>query len=338
MKRFSERNHVALAVVGSALLVVVALGAINFSKLPLINDHTGYGAAFADSAGLAAGDPVSVAGVDVGTVSGLSLSGSHVLVQFTVQNGVHLGGRTAAAAKVLTPLGQEYLDLEPAGTGQMAAGAVIPETRTQETQTIVSTIRAGANVVQGINLQQLEQALVVTNQDLEAVPPGATADLLKGLSQLSNVIASRSGELAQLVQNVSQLTATLQQHGSQLFTLIGQSDLVLQVLNQRHAAIDQLLKSTASLTQQLQALLASHQAQIGPLLGDLQTVSGVLAKDGTDIAAAIPLLAAANKYLANVTGSGAFGDFVMPAGLIPDNIIAQCTKPGATKPVTGCNP
>jgi phospholipid/cholesterol/gamma-HCH transport system substrate-binding protein len=338
MKRFSERNHLVLAVIGSALLVVVALGAINFSKLPLINDHSGYGAAFADSAGLAPGDPVSVAGVDVGTVSGLGLSGSHVLVQFTVQNGVRLGDRTTAAAKVLTPLGQEYLDLEPAGTGQMAAGAVIPEKRTQETQTIVSTIRSGANVVQGINLQQLEQALAATNQDLEAVPPGATSDLLKGLSQLSDVIASRSGELAQLVQNVSQLTGTLQQHGTQLFSLISQSDLVLQVLNQRHTAIDQLLKSTASLTQQLQALLAAHQAQVGPLLSDLQTVSGVLAKDGTDLAAAIPLLTAANKYLANVTGSGAFGDFVLPTALIPDNVIAQCTKPGATNPVTGCNP
>ena len=338
MKRFSERNRVVIAVVGSALLVVVALGAINFSKLPLINDHTGYGAAFLDSAGLAQGDPVSVAGVDVGTVSGLSLSGSHVLVQFTVQNGVRLGDRTNAAAKVLTPLGQEYLDLEPAGTGQMTAGAVIPQSRTHETQTIVSTIRAGANVVQGINLQQLEQAMTVTSQDLEAVPPGATSSLLKGLSQLSDVIASRSSELAQLVQNVSQLTATLHQHGTQLFSLIGQSDLVLQVLNQRHAAIDQLLKSSAALTQQLEALLAAHQAQIGPLLSDLQTVSGVLAKDGSDIGAAIPLLTAANKYLANVTGSGAFGDFVMPAALIPDNIIAQCSKPGAINPITGCNP
>jgi phospholipid/cholesterol/gamma-HCH transport system substrate-binding protein len=318
--------------------VVIALGAINFSKLPLINDHTGYGAAFADSAGLAQGDPVSVAGVDVGTVSGMSLSGSHVLVQFTVQNGVRLGDRTGASAKVLTPLGQEYLDLEPAGSGQMAAGAVIPQSRTHETQTIVSTIRAGANVVQGINLRQLVQAMAVTNQDLEAVPPGATSSLLKGLSQLSDVIASRSGELAQLVQNVSQLTATLHQHGTQLFSLLGQSDLVLQVLNQRHATIDQLLKSTATLTQQLEALLAAHRAQVGPLLSDLQTVSGVLAKDGNDIEAAIPLLTAANKYLANVTGSGAFGDFVMPAALIPDNIIAQCSKPGAINPVTGCNP
>ena len=338
MKRFSERNRLVIAAVGSAVLVVVALGAINFSKLPLINDHTSYGAAFADSAGLAQGDPVSIAGVDVGTVSGLSLSGSHVLVSFTVQDGVRLGGDTAAAAKVLTPLGQEYLDVEPAGTGQMAAGAVIPEGRTQETQTVVSTIRTGASIVQGINLHQLEQALNATNQDLEAVPPGATAALLKGVSQLSDVVASRSGELAELVQNVSQSSSTLAQHGHELFSLIGQGDLVLQVLNQRHAAIEQLLTSTASLTQQIESLLAAHQAQVGPVLSDLQTVSGVLSKDANDLAGAIPLLAAANRYLANVTGSGAFGDFVLPAALIPDNVIAQCTKPGATNPITGCNP
>jgi len=34
----------------------------------------------------------------------------------------------------------------------------------------------------------------------------------------------------------------------------------------------------------------------------------VLAKDGSDIATAIPLLTAADKYLANVSGSGAFGE------------------------------
>ncbi len=68
------------------------------------------------------------------------------------------------------------------------------------------------------------------------------------------------------------------------------------------------------------------------------TVSQVLAKDGNDVEAAIPLLNAANHYLANVTGSGAFGDFILPTSLIPDNVIAQCEKAGAINAVTGCNP
>jgi phospholipid/cholesterol/gamma-HCH transport system substrate-binding protein len=336
MKRFSERNLFVIAVVGSALLAVIALGAINFSKLPFVSDHAHYGAQFPDAAGLAQGDPVSVAGVDVGNITGLSLSGSHVLVSFTVQNGVRLGEGTSASAKVLTPLGQEYLSVEPAGGGQLGAGAVIPLSRTHETQTLVSTVNQGGYQVGKINLAQLEHALGVTSQDLEAIPAGATSAMLSGLAQLSTVIGSRSGQLAQLVQNVKTLSGTLATHGSQLVNLIGQSDLVLQVLNQRHQVIAQLLASTASLTTQLQALLAGHQAQVGPLLADLGTVSGVLSKDAGDLATAIPLLASANHYLANVTGSGAFGDFVMPAALIPDNVIAACRKPGATNPVTGC--
>jgi phospholipid/cholesterol/gamma-HCH transport system substrate-binding protein len=336
MKRFSERNAIGIAGVGTVLLALIVLAAVNFAKLPLISDHTSYGAAFTDAAGLAPGDPVSIAGVDVGTVSSLSLSGSHVLVQFSVTQDVHLGLKTAAAAKVLTPLGQEYLNVAPAGPGAMAAGSVIPLRRTTETHTLISTVDQAGSDVGKINITQIEKALAVTSADLESVPPATTTALLAGLAQLSNVIGSRSGELAQLVQNVAQLSGTLATHGNQLFDLLGQSDLVLQVLNQRHAAIDQLLSTTASLTTQLNALLSSHQAQLTPLLTDLQTVSGVLAKDGSDLAAAIPLLSAANRYLSNVTGSGAFGDFVLPTALIPDNVIAACLKPGATNPVTGC--
>jgi phospholipid/cholesterol/gamma-HCH transport system substrate-binding protein len=337
VKRFSERNPFVIAVVGTALLAAISLGAINFSKLPLINDHTGYGAAFADSAGLAQGDPVAISGVDVGNVTGLSLSGSHVLVRFTVQDGVRLGLRTSAAAKVLTPLGQEYLNIAPTGPGAMASGSVIPEHRTAETKTIISTIEDGASTIGKVNIAQLRQALATTDQTLQSIPASATASMLNGLAQLSSVIGTRSSKLHQLVDNVATLSKTLADHGNQIFTLIGQSDLVLQVLTQRHQAIAQLLQSTASLTTQLESLIAAHQSQMTPLVNDLQTVSAVLAKDSGDLAQAIPLLASANKYLANVTGSGEFGDFVLPTALIPDNVIAECAKAGAIKPGTGCD-
>jgi phospholipid/cholesterol/gamma-HCH transport system substrate-binding protein len=338
MKRFSERNLGVIAVVGTAFITLFALAAINFSKLPFVSDHTGYGATFTDAAGLTQGDPVSIAGVDVGNVTGLSLNGSHVLVRFNVLNNVTLHAGTVAAAKVLTPLGQEYLNLEPAGSAVLPPGSVIPLDHTKETQTLVSTVQTGGNILSGINIKQLETAMNDTSQDLEAIPPGQTKAMLTGLAQLSNVIGTRANELAQLVQNVTTISATLSQHSGQLVDLIGQGDLVLQVLNQRHQAIDQLLKETASLTTQLQTLLAAHQAQFTPLIDDLNTVSQVLAKDGNDVEAAIPLLNAANHYLANVTGSGSFGDFVLPAALIPDNIIAQCSKSGAINAVTGCNP
>lgn len=338
MKRFGERNLVVVSIVTSIVLIALTLGAVNLSRLPFISSRSTYRAAFADAAGLTPGDIVSVAGVRVGTVTNLSLAGDHVLVSFAVQNGLRLGTKTSVASKVLTPLGQEYLSVVPAGPGQLAGGAVIPRSRTSETSTVVSTVDEAGHQIQSIDVNQAAQALDVTSQAFEAVPPSQTSALLSGLAQLSQVISSRKDELATLLTDVQTVSGTLNQQSGTLVNLLGQGDLVLQVLDQRHQAISQLLTSSASLTQQLEALLASHQSQIAPLLSDLQTISSVLSKDGGDLATAIPLLAAANRYLANATGSGTFADFVLPTALIPDNIIAQCSKPGAINPITGCNP
>ena len=50
----------------------------------------------------------------------------------------------------------------------------------------------------------------------------------------------------------------------------------------------------------------------------------------------IPGLAAFTRYSANVTGSGPFADFVAPTLVVPDNLIAQCSKLGALDPQRGC--
>ncbi|HEX3795584.1 MAG TPA: MlaD family protein [Acidimicrobiales bacterium] len=338
MKRFGERNLLVVATVGTAVLLILVLLTLNFSHLPFINDDASYQAAFADAAGLAQGDTVSVSGVSEGSITGLRLDGSRVIVSFTVARGVHLGMSTRVAAKVLTPLGQEYLSVAPSGAGALAGSDVIPTSHTAEPSTLISTLSEAGSRVQKINVPQLEKSLNVTNQTLQAVPAAETKAMLSGLAQLSQVIGSRQSELSQLVVNVQQVTKTLANNSSQLVNILGQGDLVVQVLNQRHQAIATLLSSTAALTTQLDAIISAHQAQLGPLVTGLNTISGVLAKDKGDLATAIPLLTAANRYLANVSGSGNFGDFILPAGLIPDNVIAQCAKAGATNPVMGCTP
>jgi phospholipid/cholesterol/gamma-HCH transport system substrate-binding protein len=317
---------------------VLVLLTLNFSHLPFINNDGSYQAAFADAAGLAQGDTVSVSGVTEGTITGLRLDGARVIISFTVDRSVRLGVGTKVAAKVLTPLGQEYLSVVPAGAGNLAGSDVIPTSHTSEPSTLISTLSEAGSHVEKINVPQLEKSLNVTNQTLQAVPAAETKAMLSGLAQLSNVIGSRQSELGQLVVNVQQVTKTLANNSSQLVNILGQGDLVLQVLNARHQAIAELLSSTAALTTQLNEIISTHQAQLGPLVTDLNTISGVLDRDKGDLATAIPLLTAANRYLANVSGSGAFGDFILPAGLIPDNVIAQCAKAGATNPVTGCTP
>ena len=327
MKPFRERNVKVLAVVAAVALVAAVVVAFNFSRLFGSTDR--YYADMADAGQLVKGENVEIAGVKVGTIAGTSLQGNHVLLSFDVDHGVSLGSTTRLQVKVLSPLGQEYIQLVRSGTGTMRPGQTIPIGRTFGSPSIVGTVTQFGSEVSQINQQQLARALTVAEQDLAGTSPSVTAAAIHGLGALSTVISDRQNQLSNLVAEAQQVTATLDAHQQPLLTLIGQSTLVLQVVEARKADIDNLLASTQSLSRQISSILTDPHANLGALLGNLQAVSAVLAKDSSSLGQTIPVLAGFSKYIANATGNGPYLDAVAPALLITDNVIAECAKPGA---------
>lgn len=336
MKPFRERNPIAVAVVCAVVLAVVVVGAINFSRLPLVSATTTYRADLANAGGLATGDSVTVAGVHVGTVTGMRLAGTVVEVTFTVADGTALGSRTGAAARVLNPLGTEYLALLPAGGGHLSSGRPIPVRRTQVPYTLVGDLNQLAVQTGQINVPQLERAIEDTSKALAGASSQQTAQALQSLATVAQAIGSQQSQLASLLDNAQRLTAVLDAHTGQLKDLLAQATTFLGVLQQRSSAITTLLDATQQLASQVDQLLSTNGSTLAPLLADLQSVTGVLANDRSALQAAVPLFSSFASYAANVTGQGPFGEFVMPTLLIPDNIIAQCAQPGMINPVTGC--
>lgn len=327
--------------------VVVTLGliagALNFSKLPLVNSNVIRYADFQDAAGLASGDEVTVHGVDVGTVTGLSLvrwpKGPYVQVRFTVDSGVHLGSTTSATAKVLSPIGTEYMALTPSGAGSLSGD--IPTSRTTVPYTLVGALTQLGEQISQYNTSQLAQSFEVGTQDLSATNAQETTAAFAGLAKVSQILGNQSTALATIITQGDDLATTLSQRSTQLFDLVGQGDQVLQVLEQRKAAINELLAATSTLGQQLTGILAGNRGQLSSLLSSLQTVSAVLAKDSSDISAALPVMAAFSKYAANSTGSGPFADASIPTLLLPASFLAQCHNASAypsSNPIVGCRP
>jgi len=338
MKRFRERNRALTGLVGVLVIVVLVAGALEFPRLPLIHDNTTYSADFADAGGLATGDIVTVAGVKVGSITAMALDGDHVRVSFAV-SGAELGSTTSAAAKVLSPVGTEYMELTPSGPGTL--DGVIPQSRTSVPYNLVTDLSGLGTEIEHYNLPQIEKALEVGSSDLNATPASQTTSAFRGLADISGVIGQEGSALATIVTQGARLSAVLSQRSHQLFDLFGQSAVVLSVLQQRRAAIGQLLSATSTLSQQISSILSVNRPELTALLGNLQAVSAVLAKDSNDFGQAIPVLAAFSRYAANATGSGPFVDAAVPTLLIPDDVVAQCSAPGAfpsTKPQVGCRP
>ncbi|MCU4187493.1 MCE family protein [Acidiferrimicrobium sp. IK] len=337
MKAFREQNHVAVALAAVAMLLLVVAAALNFSKLPFSAPRTSYHADLADASGLTKGDPVTVAGVRVGTITGLRLRGDHVQLDMQVRSSQALGRLTTLNVKVLSLLGQEYVQLDPLGPPRLQPGATIAQSRTFGTHTLVDTLTNLGVETGQIDSQALAQALHVVDQSVTASTPAQTAAVIDGVGRLSQIIADRQDQLAQLVTEAKQVAATLSTHSGQLVTLVGQSNLVLQVLQQRQADIHQLLSAVQDLAGRVGAIVTSKQSDLSQLLANLDGVSANLAKESGAITSAIPLVAGFATYGANAAGSGPYADIHVLTTLFSDGAIAECAKNGGPAPATGCN-
>lgn len=339
MKKFRERNLYVIAGVAAVVLLVATYIALNFTHLPLVSNQKTYRADFASALGLTKGDVVTIAGVRVGSISKLSLAdspqGQVAQATFTVSGGYRLGSLTTADAKIINPVGVEYIQLTPTGPGRLQGS--IPLSRTTTPGTLTGDLNQLAANTQQTNIGQLTQSLEVVTQDLQGTAPATTKAAIDGVAELSEVLASHENQIDDLIGQADDLTVTLNSHSSQLINLLGQSNLVLQVLEANKSAINNLLQTTQQLAGQLNHIIVGDQAQLDPLINNLDSLSAFLSKDSTDVSQALPLLASFDRYAANVTGSGPFADVVDPTLVLPDNVFAACAKSASSiNQMLGC--
>src|SRR5438874_13314098 len=136
---------------------------------------------FSDASDVSAGDPVRVAGIDVGKVSSIERQPHSVLMSFQINKGVKLSQGITASIRLRTLLGKKFVDIADPGTGPtMAAGAVIPETRTKPAIDVDQVLTAFKGSVQRTNVAAVNAVL----QEFDKSMAGRAEDvsrLLKGL-------------------------------------------------------------------------------------------------------------------------------------------------------------
>jgi phospholipid/cholesterol/gamma-HCH transport system substrate-binding protein len=319
-----ERDQAVVAIVGTAVIALVVLLAMNLSKVPFLHPTTSYRAEFASADGLTSGADVRIAGITVGSVSSVKVRGDHVEVTFHIKKGLHLGGQSTASIEIATVLGQEFLQITSTGSGTLSGGGAIPLSRTTVPYTLLDALGKFGQTEAATNLPQLRTALDQLAAALGGTAPKDVTATLDGLAKLTSAIASRQDELATLLTSARQITDTLNAHASDFVGLLTDSDTFLQLLEQRRDAIAALLNDTAALGAQVDSLIRRDGANLAPLLDNLKTVTSVLAHDQTQLTQAVTTLGEFSKNIANVTGSGPWIDLLGVVQFEPDNVIKAC--------------
>lgn len=231
MKPIAERNRTAVGVVGTLVLVAVVVAAFSYDKLPVIKGTSNHTAYFAEAGGIKPGSDVRVSGYGVGRVSDVTLEGTKVLVEFTVDDDVELGDRTEAAIKTETVLGTKMLELTPRGDGELTG--TIPLERTTSPYDLPTALGDLTTTISGLDTTQLSTALSTLAETFQNTP----ADLklaLDGVAQFSDTLNTRDAQLRNLLADANKVTGVLAKRSDQIAALVvNANSLLAELLSQR---------------------------------------------------------------------------------------------------------
>lgn len=315
MRSFQQRNPVRIALVGIAVIALGMVAAWQSDDLPLIGGGTTFTAEFAEAAGIREGNEVRVAGVKVGKVRGVELAGDRVRVSFQVRD-TWLGDRTQARIELKSLLGQKYLAVQPAGRRTLDPAEFIPLERTTTLYDVFDAFGDLSETVGKIDTDQLATSFDVISGTLANTPQDLSG-ALRGLSRLSDTVASRDQELAALLSNSKQLSQTLASRDKQLVRLMKDGNVLLAELSRREQAFRSLLRGTKALAEELTGLIDENAEQIGPVLQDLDRLTGMLHRNRKALADGARAFAPFVRHFNNVIGTGRWFDAYMCGFLLP---------------------
>ena len=233
MKPFSERNPFVMGAIGLGLTGAIVLVALEYDKLPFINQTKEYSAYFAEAGGLTTGAGVQVSGFEVGQVSSIELDGPQVLVTFTVDDDIALGDRTEAAIKTKGLLGTKILEVMSRGDGRQEG--TIPRDRTTSPYQLPDALGDLATTISGLNTNQLSDSLRVVADTFSETPPELRV-AVEGVARFSETLNERDAQLRELLTNANKSTAVLAERSDQIVTLVADTNALLAELQSQSAA------------------------------------------------------------------------------------------------------
>ena len=302
MKAFTERRPKAIGAIAIAVMAVI-VAAVLFLNRSVFQSGYEISARFPNAAGISKGTDVLVAGVKVGTVDSVKVSGDAVDATMTIDNGVVLPRHTAADIEVETLLGVVDVSLHPvSGWGRpLRTGALL-------TDTSVPTEFYQLNNIAGHLMERSNaKAFNALVEDLATITKGKehqVAQIIQGLGKLLSTVSNRSAQVSQLIDSSNTLAATLAQHDQQLSTAIGQLDTVAAGLAGHSTQLASLIDNLDAMAAQTNGLLSKNRPQIDALINHLTATLGVVSHHQDDLAQAVSYLGAAIKGFSSIGYSG----------------------------------
>jgi phospholipid/cholesterol/gamma-HCH transport system substrate-binding protein len=256
---FSDRLHQSALGVVLVLLVTVAYLLSEVLGVPLTHRARQVTVELAATGGLFEGSSVTYRGVKVGKVEEIRLTGHGVVATVTLASGgEHIPVDSVAKVRSLSPVGEQYLDFQPAVDHgpYLQDGDVVPATATDLPTTLAATVMAVSRVLDQVDERQLHTLL----------------------TELSTGLTGTGHDVGRAVDQATLILDELDRHWPETERLLDNGSTVLDIAPAEAAE----LRALARQSRVLAAFLRSYDPELRRLLrespADLRTVEGLVSR------------------------------------------------------------
>lgn len=329
--RHSRRGNTVLVGAASILLVLALFAASMVLPRVWYTARTApFTAEFVNAGGLRTGDTVLVAGVPSGRVDALTVEDGLAVVRFRLDRAQELGEASTATVGLRSILGNRFLEVTPAGGGDLGPDRRIGVDRTTSPYTLDDLGGAFTDLSEGLDTEAVGQMI----DTLDSVLPQdahATGRAVDDVAAALGVLAREDDRMSRLITTTRELTGVLVTQEASLRALTDQSLVVVTVLTQRRQALSALVASLEELAARVSVLLGEESEDVDRLLGNMRSISETYQRNIDVMDEVLTRMPPGLRAVTDATGNGPWTDVATPTGPIPDS--ALC----ALGVMDGCN-
>ncbi|WP_051399734.1 MCE family protein [Haloechinothrix halophila] len=279
---------------------------------PLGQSATTYRAAFTDVVGLKQGSDVRIAGVRVGRVNGLELTGEHATVTFEVTDDQTLPADVEAHVRYADLLGARYIALQPgsgtaSGSGEpLPDGAVIPLNRTRpavDLTELFNGFQPVFNTLQPEEINTLARHLIAVFEG-----QGGTIDsLLSHVVALTTSVADQDKLIGEVLTNLNKVTDFALRNEPDFTRLVDSLASLTKRMAASRKQIGTVIDASSELARGLSGLVTDLRPALDNDLRSLDRFAGTLADNSDEFASTIQ---AAPELFTSVNRVAEYGAWV----------------------------
>lgn len=303
----NDSTPVKVGIFTLAMLLVAAALVVVFGEFRFSSTNT-YHAVFSSASRLKTGQDVRIAGVPVGSVTGIALAPDNTVdVTFDVNKRYQLYTSTRALIRYENLVGDRFLEITsgPGDLRKLPAGGTIAETNTAPALDLDALLGGLRPVLKGLDGNKINE---VSNAVIELLQGqgGALSQMLSSTSSFTTDLAARDQLIGDVIGNLNTVLKTVDDKGTQFNTSVDQLQQLISGLAQGSDPIAGAIPPLASASADLTEMLAKGRRPVQGVLENLRPFTQALNDRQADVNAVIEPLA--ENYL-RLNALGAYGSF-----------------------------